>query len=80
MRRDQAIVWIACGVAPLGEQGFVTGLLQLQFENALPFSLTFHVLPFSQKRRLDRHWLNGMDELAGDRRVDTQTAKHHTPP
>ena len=29
--------------------------------------------------RLDRHGLNGMDELADDRCVDAQTTKCHTP-
>jgi hypothetical protein len=44
--------------------------LQIEFENAPLFGLAFHLLPFRQHRRLDRHRLNRTDELAHDRRVD----------
>lgn len=54
--------------------------MELQLENAPLFGLAFHVPPFRQHRRLDRHRLNSMDELADDRCVDAQTSKHHTPP
>jgi hypothetical protein len=54
--------------------------LKLQFKNASLFGLDFHVPPFRQQRRLDRHRLNGVDELADDRCVDAQPSKHHTPP
>jgi hypothetical protein len=46
----------------------------------LLFGLALHVPPFRQRRRLDRHRLNGADELANDRGIDAQAAKHHTPP
>jgi hypothetical protein len=77
---DQTIIRVAGGVAPLSKRGFIAGLLQLQFKNALLFALGFHMHPFRRQCRLDRHGLNGMNELADDRCVDAQTAKCHTPP
>jgi hypothetical protein len=38
LRGDQTIVGIAGGVAPFRERGFVLGLLQLQFYDALLFT------------------------------------------
>src|SRR5882672_8523389 len=55
LRRNQAIVRIAGGVAPFRERGFVLGLLQFQFNDALLFTPTFHVPPFSFPCRLDGH-------------------------
>ena len=54
--------------------------LKLQLNDAALFGLAFHVPPFRQRRRLDRHRLDGMDELANDGRIDAPAAKHHTPP
>jgi hypothetical protein len=75
---DQAVVRVTGGVAPLGERGLIAGLLQLQFENALLLALAFHVHPFRCQRRFDRNGLNGADDLAGDRRIDTLARKTHT--
>jgi hypothetical protein len=44
--------------------------LELEFENASLFGLAFHLPPFRQHRRLDRHRLSRTDELAHDRRID----------
>jgi hypothetical protein len=47
------------------------GLLQLQLDDALLFTPTFHVPPFGFQCRLDGHRLNGAEKLPGDRGVDT---------
>ena len=78
MGGDQAVIRVTGGVAPLGERGFVAGLLQLQFKNALLFALAFHMHSFRRKSRLDRHRLNGADELADDRCIGTLTRETHT--
>lgn len=43
------------------------------------FGLTFHHSLFRQLRRLDRHGLDGANELSGERRIDAKPAEHHTP-
>ena len=57
--RRWAIVWIAGSVTPLRERGFIPGLLQLEFDDPLLFTSTFHVSPFGLHRRLDRQRLDG---------------------
>ena len=58
---------------------FVSGLLQLEFHDALLFTPSFHVPPFGLHRRFDRHRLNGTEKLSGDRGVDTETTERETP-
>ena len=43
------------------------------------FGLALHLPPFRQLRRLDRHGLDGTNELAGRRCIDAKPAEHHTP-
>jgi hypothetical protein len=43
------------------------------------FCLTFHLPPFRQQSRLDRHGLDRANEFAGKRRVDAKPTEHHTP-
>ena len=59
LRGDQSIVGIASGIAPFRERGFVSRLLQLQFDDALLFALRFHIPPLGLGRRFDRHRLYG---------------------
>ena len=79
LRGDQAIVGIAGGVAPFRERGFVSGLLQLQLDDALSFDPAFHVPPLGLHRRLDRHRLHGAEKLSGDRGVDAEAAEGEAP-
>jgi hypothetical protein len=79
LRGDEAIVGVAGSVAPLRERGFILGLLQLEFDDALLFTSTFHVPPFGLHRRLDRHRLDDAEKLSGDRCVDTQAAEREAP-
>ena len=55
------------------------GLLQLEFDDPLLFTSTFHVSPFGLQRRLDRQRLDGAEKLSGDRCVDTQAAEREAP-
>jgi hypothetical protein len=43
------------------------------------FGLALHRPPFRQQRRLDRHGLDGANELMGERRINAKPAEHHTP-
>ena len=43
------------------------------------FGLTFHHSLFRQLRCLDRHGLDGANELSGERLIDAEPAEHHTP-
>ena len=43
------------------------------------FSLALHLPLFRQLRGLDRHGLDGTNELASERRIDVKAAEHHTP-
>src|SRR5271156_55215 len=43
------------------------------------FGLALHLPPFRQLRCLDRHGLDGTNELAGECCIDTKPAEHHTP-
>jgi hypothetical protein len=43
------------------------------------FTLSFHIPPLGLHRRLDRHLLDGTEELAGDRGVDPEAAKCEAP-
>ena len=78
LRGDQSVVGIAGGIAAFGERRLIARLLELELDDALLFGLAFHVPPFRLLRRLDRHRLDGADQLAGDRRIDAQAAEHHT--
>src|SRR5215217_7539831 len=46
LRGDQSIIGIAGGIAPFRERGFVSRLLQLEFDDTLLFAAGFHVPPF----------------------------------
>jgi hypothetical protein len=70
LRGDQAIVGITGSVAPFRKRGFIPGLLQLQFHDALLFIPSFHVPPLGLYRRLDRHRLHGAKKFSSDRGVD----------
>jgi hypothetical protein len=41
--------------------------------------LALHLALFRQLRCLDRHGLDGANELASERRIDVKAAEHHTP-
>ena len=43
------------------------------------FALTFHHPLFRQLRRLDRHGLDGANELPGERCINAKPTKYHTP-
>ena len=43
------------------------------------FGLALHLPLFRQLRCLDRHGLDGANELASERRIDVKAAEHHTP-
>jgi hypothetical protein len=79
LRGDQAIVGVARSVAPFRERGFIPRLLQLEFHDALLFTSTFHVSPFCLHCGLDRHRLDRVEKLSGDRGVDTQAAEGEAP-
>ena len=46
--------------------------------NAAVFGLMIH-LPVRPLRRLDRHGLDGTNELPGGRCIDAKPAEHHRP-
>jgi hypothetical protein len=79
LRSDETIVRIAGSVAPLRKRSLISGLLQLEFDDALLFDSTFHIPPLGFHRRLDRHRLHGAEKLANDRGVDPQAAKREAP-
>jgi hypothetical protein len=79
LRRDQAIVGIAGGIAPFRERGLISGLLQLQFHDTLLFSPAFHAPPFCLQCRLDGHRLDHAEKLSGDRRIDPEAAEREAP-
>ena len=65
-------------VAPLRQRGFIPGLLQLEFDDALLFTASFHVPASGLCCRLDRHRLDRAEQLLGDRGVDA-TAEREAP-
>ena len=67
------------GVAALGERRLVARLLELKLKKAAMFGLALHLPQFRQLRCLDRHGLDGANELASERRIDVKAAEHHTP-
>jgi hypothetical protein len=76
---DEAVIGIAGSVAPLRQRGLVPGLLQLEFDDALLFTASFHVPASGLCCRLDRHRLDRTEQLLGDRGVDTETAEREAP-
>jgi hypothetical protein len=48
-------------------------MLELEFKNAAMFGLALHLPPFRQLRCLDRHGLDGTNELPGKCRIDAAT-------
>jgi hypothetical protein len=53
--------------------------LEFELNNAAMFGLALHLLLFRQLRCLDRHRLEGTNELSGERRIEVNPAEHHTP-
>src|SRR5260370_30045870 len=70
---------IAGYVTTLCKRGFISGLLQLEFHDALLFTASFHVPASGLHCRLDRHRLDGAEQLSGDRSVDAETAEREAP-
>lgn len=73
--RNQPIVWIAGGIAPFCQCGFISGLLKLQFDDALLFGLAFHAHSLGFECRLDRHRFNGAKKFFADSRLNADAAE-----
>lgn len=56
LRGNQSVIGITGSIAPLGQRGFVAGLLEVQFDHLSPlrFALEMHALRLQS--RFDRHW------------------------
>ena len=67
---NQAIVGVTGSIAPFRKRCFIPSLLQLQFQDALLFTASFHVSPFGLFRRLDRHRLHGAEKFSTDGGID----------
>ena len=77
LRSDEAVVGIACRVAPFCESGFVASLLEFQIQDPVLVLLLFTVHPLCLERCFDRHRLHNPQNLSRDGGVHAWPAKSH---
>jgi hypothetical protein len=77
--RDQPIVWIAGGIAPLRERSLILGLLKLQFDDASVFGLALHVHPLGFECGVDRHRFNRPEKLPRNSGFNPHSTEGQTP-
>lgn len=71
--RNQSIVWIASGIAPLRERGPIPGLLQLQFHDALLFALGLQIPALGLQCGLNSQRLDRTQQLVCDCHIDAHS-------
>ena len=76
---NETIVRIASGVPTLGQACIVTSLLDFHVQDALLVLLSFSMHSLRLKRRVNRQWLDRLQQLPADRGIDPWSAEAHAP-